>query len=209
MTAIPEPNIESQTFENNQNYYDQGFHQLDLVLQVFSEIEFEECEFTECDFTQAQFKSCKFINCRFVQCNLSLVQLTYSRLFGVEFSDSKLIGIDWTLAQWPAFHRDFELRFKQCILNDSSFYGLTLHELVMEECKLRDVDFRECDLSESALTYCDFLGALFMRTNLQRGDLTESSNFNLDVTANNLAGTKFTRFEALSLLESLGIELVD
>tara|TARA_R110002111_G_C6004265_1_gene373593 strand:- start:7724 stop:7849 length:126 start_codon:yes stop_codon:yes gene_type:complete len=39
-------------------------------------------------------------------------------------------------------------------------------------------------------------------------DFTESTGFGIDVLENKLARAKFTRFEALSLLESLSIELV-
>ncbi|MBF4300672.1 pentapeptide repeat-containing protein, partial [Vibrio anguillarum] len=38
---------------------------------------------------------------------------------------------------------------------------------------------------------------------------SESTAYSIDVLENNVKKAKFSRYEALSLLESLGIELVD
>jgi fluoroquinolone resistance protein len=58
------------------------------------------------------------------------------------------------------------------------------------------------------MTDCDFSQSLFMRTNLESVDFTDSYNFNIDVLENRVNKAKFSRFEALNLLNSLGIELV-
>ncbi|CAM2916963.1 pentapeptide repeat-containing protein [Vibrio rarus] len=195
--------------KNQQQYYDEHFAKQTDIAQIFHDIEFEECEFVDCDFSETQFKHCQFINCRFVRCNLSLIKVPNCRWYQVTFCESKLVGIDWTTAHWPSFHADNELTFKQCILNDCSWFGLTLQELTMVECKLHDADFREGDFSSSTLTYCDFTHSLFMRSNLEKVNFTESSNMAIDLNNNRLAGAKFSRYEALSLLDSLDIELVD
>ncbi|GAD79604.1 pentapeptide repeat-containing protein [Vibrio ezurae] len=195
--------------KSNQQYYDTSFSKLSLTCAEFNDIEFEECEFVDCDLSEAKFAHCRFINCSFVRCNLSLLKIPNSRWFQISFSESKLVGIDWTTAYWPSFHVDCELEFKQCILNDCSWFGLTLQQLKLEECKLHDADLREGDFSGSSMTYCDFSHSLFMRTNLERVDFTESSHLAIDLNHNRLSGAKFSRFAALSLLESLDIELVD
>lgn len=79
----------------------------------------------------------------------------------------------------------------------------------MDDCKLCDMDFREGDFSESSMTHCDFTNSLFMRTNLQQVNFTDATGCAINVSENQLKGAKFSQFEALSLLESLGIELVD
>ncbi|GEM78003.1 pentapeptide repeat-containing protein [Vibrio superstes] len=195
--------------KNNEQYYDKSFSKQTFAYEEFSNIEFEECEFVDCDFSGAKLSNCRFINCSFVRCNLSLIKIPNSRWYQVAFNESKLVGIDWTTAHWPSFHADCELSFKHCILNDCSWFGLTLQELTITECKLHDADFREGDFSQSSMTYCDFRHSLFMRTNLEQVDFTESSNLGIDLNNNRLSGAKFSRFEALNLLESLNIELVD
>lgn len=211
MTNPPSPQqrVLHDVIQQGEHYFDLTFNQLDVPETLLREVEFEACTFRECDFSSARWQYCRFINCQFIACNLSVVDLTGSRLFGVSFTDSKLIGIDWTKANWPIYHLDFELSFQRCLLNDASFFGLTLHELQMAGCRLHDVDFREGDFRQSVLTDCDFTASQFMRTNLQQADLTDSHGFALNVLENQVTGAKFSRYEALVLLESLGIELVD
>ncbi|NAW91028.1 MULTISPECIES: pentapeptide repeat-containing protein [unclassified Vibrio] len=195
--------------KNNEQYFDVSFEKLSSPDEKYSDVEFEDCQFSDCDFSAVKFQKCKFTNCTFERCNLSLVDFTNSKLFELKFQDSKLVGVDWTKATWPVYHSDFELSFKRCILNDSSFFGLTLNELVLDECKLHDVDFREGNFAGSIMIYSDFSHSLFMRTNLQGVDFSESTAYSIDVLENNVKKAKFSRYEALILLESLGIELVD
>jgi len=196
-------------FKQGEHYFDALFDKHECSENRYSDIEFEECLFTDCDFSGKEFQHCKFVRCEFIRCNLSLIALPQTKLFGVTFQESKLIGIDWTKIIWAMYHLDFELKFERCILNDSSFFGLTLNELVFDECKLHDVDFREGDFSGSIMNYCDFTHSIFMRTNLQHVDFSESTNYTINVLENRIKGAKFSRFEALSLLDSLDIELVD
>ncbi len=190
-------------------YVEEHFTKLDITDSQIDNTEFEECEFSDCDLSHSVFKGCKFINCRFTRCNLSLIKIPQSRFAETTFRECKMVGIDWTRAQWSSYQFHPELKFYQCILNDSSFLGLNLHEVVMEECKAHDVDLRETQLNNAHLTYCDFTHSLFGRTNLSGADLSESVNFNIDVLDNNLSNATFSRYEALNLLESLGINLVD
>ncbi|WP_261817770.1 pentapeptide repeat-containing protein [Vibrio gallicus] len=194
---------------SNQQYYNQVFKNQELVGEQLQSTEFEECTFTDCNFSETTFKNCRFISCEFNGCNLSLLRLTNSRLTDIHFQQCKLVGVDWTLADWPSYHLDFELNFKQCVLNDNSLFGLTLHSLNLVDCKAHDMDFREGDFSHLTITYCDLTHAQFMRTNLQQSDFTESRNYAINPFENNLKGAKFSRWEAFSLLESMGIELVD
>ena len=198
-----------ENIENNEDYFEKSFSKLQLPGLTFTGCEFEECEFSECDFSATVFKNCRFINCFFTGCNLSLLNISYTSFFEINFVQCKLVGVDWTKASWPSFNLDSELKFNQCILTDSSFFGLTLNELEFDECKLQDVDFREGNFAHSTMVYCDFSNSLFMRTNLQGVDFTESCNFSINVLENQLSKAKFSKYEALSLLESLGIELLD
>lgn len=178
-----------ETWHHGQ-YLDHSFYKLKLSEQHFKNIEFEECLFSDCDLSDTQLQNCKFINCTFEQCNLSMASFPNSYWFGVSFQDCKLIGIDWTRSTWPIYHRDFELRFQRCIMNDSSFFGLTLNELILDDCKLHDVDFREGDFAGSAMNGCDFTHSLFMRTNLQKVDFGESTNYAVDTTISYIYSTQ-------------------
>lgn len=195
--------------ESNQEYFDQIFDRQNLLCAEVRGSVFEECAFNDCDFSASTWVGCKFIDCRFTRCNLSLATLARSRFSNVAFLESKLVGVDWTRAHWPSFELDPGLVFTDCILNDSSFFGLTLKELQLHGCKLHDVDFREGNFSGSLMRDCDFSNSLFMRTDLSKVDFSGSVNLSIDLLANTLTKARISRIEALSLLDSLGIELVD
>ncbi|MGS2743827.1 pentapeptide repeat-containing protein [Halomonas sp. LS-001] len=198
-----------EDLKDNEQYLDAHFEKLSLPDGRYRHIEFEDCRFSDCDFSASKFHHCKFTNCVFERCNLSLIDLSSSKLFAVNFQDSKLVGVDWTKASWPIYHLDFELRFQRCILNDSSFFGLTLNALVIEECKSHEVDFREGNFKGSTMTHSDFTRCLFMHTNLQSVDFSDSMAYAINILENDVKGARFSRYEALNLLECLGIELVD
>lgn len=198
-----------KNLSDGERYLDLCFEALELAGEHFRNIEFEECRFSNCNFTEARFQDCKFYDCRFEGCNLSLIELTGSRLFGVTFQESKLVGVNWTKADWAVYHVDFELAFRNCILNDASFFGLTLNDLILSECKLCDADFREGNFDGSTMTYCDFTRSLFLDTSLLRADFSDSSGYAINVLENHVKGARFSRYEALNLLECLDIELVD
>jgi fluoroquinolone resistance protein len=171
--------------------------------------EFDGCTFKECDFSETVFSKCKFIDCQFFQCNLSLAKITLSKFSDVAFDECKMVGMDWTKAAWSSLALASPIKFHKCILNDSSFFGLNLEELAMEECKAHDVDFRECNLTEANFSYTDFAHSLFKKTNLARANFAEAINYDIDIYVNEIKGAKFCRYEAARLLEGLGIELVD
>lgn len=204
-----EDGVKMQSLESNTEYYDACFTTCDLSERVLTQAHFEDCEFTHVNFTSARFSACKFINCVFTHCNLSLVDPSGTRFFGVHFNDCKLTGMDWTKAWWPDFYLDHELHFSTCILTSGSFFGLRLHGVKMEGCKLIEVDFRECDLTGATLTECDMTGSLFHHTVLRGADLTESWHYAINIFNNTVEKARFSRLEAVCLLESLGIELVD
>ncbi|WP_339388599.1 pentapeptide repeat-containing protein [Vibrio caribbeanicus] len=194
---------------DNDSYFARSFDKGSVSEENFQGIEFEECHFTDCDFSNACFQDCRFINCTFKSCNLSLTKFPKTRFMDISFSECKLIGIDWTNAEWPVYHNDFGIKYYRCILNDASYYGLTLQELVFEECTVRDADFREGDFSKSSFIACELNRSLFIHTNLENVDFSDSANFTINVLQNRVTGAKFSRYEALNLLESLDIDLVD
>ena len=185
------------------------FEKIDLSGEIIKSAEFEECTFVSCDFSETLFRSCRFIDCRFENCNLSLLKLTDSMISGCEFISSKMIGIDWTMCDWKSLLSIEPLMFKQCILNDSNFYGLSQDRIEVKECSAKELDFRSGSFKNANFSSSDFKGALFGDTHLEYANFTDASNTQIDLKNNYLKGARFSRYEALYLLESLGIVLVD
>ncbi len=190
-------------------YLTKNFDGLDLSKKIISSKIFDGCIFNKCDFSEATLNDNKFIDCHFVKCNFSIVNIQSSHFLDVIFDECKVIGTDWTDACWPGIPLCAPIKFHKCIINDSSFFGLSLEEMVIEECKAHDVDFREGNFSEANFTYTDFTGSLFNKTNLTGADFTEATNYNIDIYFNEIKRAKFCRHEAVRLLESLDIELID
>ncbi len=186
----------------------EAFENLNLSGQEIVSKEFDDCTFSKCDFSHTAFKKCKFIACHFSGCDLSLMQVLDSQFNGCQFEDCKIIGVDWTKASWVALTQR-EPKFKNSVLNDSSFWGLKLEAIMISGCEARDVDFREANLTKSDLRETDFTNALFRNTNLIEANFAHASNYDVDVRVNDIKGAKFSRYDAYRLLGGLDIVLVD
>ncbi|MBL4631593.1 MAG: pentapeptide repeat-containing protein [Paraglaciecola sp.] len=195
--------------EEKNEYCSERFNNVDFsAVEIYAK-EFDGCTFEKCNFNQAIFNRCNFVDCEFIHCNLSNVKMQYSKFSDVCFRDSKIIGIDWTKVAWPSLLFSSPIKFYKSILNDSSFYGLSLQNLVIEECKAHNVDFREGDFRHANFTYSDLSGRFFSNTNLSAADFSQATDYDIDIYQNTIKKAKFSRFEAISLLASLEIELVD
>ena len=195
--------------KNHQDYYSKNFSSLSMTEQLIEGIEFEDCAFTECDFTEATFKKCRFIECSFSDCNLSVIKIAQSQFTDVNFERCKLIGVDWTRATWSELRVSATLAFKDCVLNDSSFFDLNLDEIKLVECKAHEVDFRNGSFCQAKFSYTDFTASLFGKTDLSGADFTEAVNYDISIFDNKVDKAKFTRYEAVRLLNCLDVELLD
>lgn len=195
--------------EEKNEYWSENFKHIDFSGVELTSKEFDGCTFEACDFSEAVFKHCHFIECEFTACNLSVVKMAYSKFTDVCFRDSKLIGINWTEVAWPQLMFGSPIKFYQSILNDCSFYGLSLQNLVMEACKAHNVDFRDGDFSHANFTYSDLSGSLFVNTDLSGADFSEATDYDIDINQNKIKKAKFSRFEAIRLLDCLELVLVD
>lgn len=198
----------NQSGFDGKEYFSEQFSGLNISKKELSGLLFEGCEFSDCDFSEAVLKKCKFTECYFHNCNLSVINPGYSQFRNVEFDSCKLLGINWTRADWPKVSFFKLLSFQRCILNDSSFLGLALEEMVLQECRAHDVDFRGANLREANLSFTDFSRSLFNKTNLSYADFTESINYDIDIYNNDIKKAKFSRYEAVRLLDCLNIELI-
>jgi fluoroquinolone resistance protein len=195
--------------EDKKEYWSEEFVDLDYSGVTISATEFDGCTFKGCNFSETVFDRCNFVDCEFTNCNLGMANIEYSKFSDVVFTESKLIGIDWTKISLPNLVFSSPVKFFKCVLNDCSFFGLALREIVIEECKAHHADFRDGDFSNANFTYTDFSGCLFSSTNLSGANFSEASGYDIDIYQNTIKGAKFTRFEAVRLLDGLEIELVD
>lgn len=180
----------------------------DLILYKF----FNDCSFVNCNFTNTKFDGCNFNNCRFENCNLSLVKIPGCYIHATCFTTCKLVGIDWTAATWKVSSKrrvPFTNQFRESILDYSLFVGLNLSGVEMVGCMAREVYFERANLQHGNFANTDFSGAIFTNCDLSGSDLSEARNYSINPTYNTLTKAKFSLPEAMSLIYTLDIELVD
>jgi fluoroquinolone resistance protein len=191
------------------HYTDQVFKEACLEQAQLVSSEFYDCSFIRCSFVESVFRACRFVNCTFQQCDLSLFQVPHSAFSATRFEDSKIIGVDWTQADWPAARLRDPLGFLKCVISHSTFIGLKLQAIQIKACVAADVDFREADLSKADFTGTDLSESLFSSTDLTEADLSRARNYHIDPDQNVLKQARFALPEAMSLLYSMDIVLTE
>ena len=196
--------INSQT-----TYTDQVFKGIHLDGQRIHSTEFYDCKFIRCSFAETIFSGCRFVSCTFRGCDLSLLQLPGCTFSATRFEDSKVIGVDWTQADWSATTLGEPISFFKSTLNHATFIGLDLKGIEIKDCIAANVDFREADLSRADFTGTDLSESLFVNTDLSAADLSRARNYNIAPGQNNIKQAKFSLPEAMSLLYHLDIDLIE
>ncbi len=190
-------------------FYDQEFNDLPHTHISLYGKRFDNCRFDTCDFSESTLKECSFIDCTFTKCNLTLINIGNTKFSNTEFIHCKMRGIDWTKAYWRDLSLDLPFSFKECLISSSNFYGLNIAKVKIVSCKAHDTDFREADLNCVDFSNTDLTNSLFNNTNLTGANFYGATNYTINITQNTIQGAYFCRHEAVSLLESLGIELQD
>ena len=188
-------------------YFDQTFSHITLEDGRLELIEFQNCRFKQCKFTAVIFSKIRFTECDFEHCDLSLSKFPGCKFSEVAFNDSKLIGINWTELNWPLVKLTSPIYFYNSNISHSSFYGLELTNLILENCKAHDIDFREANLSHASFVGTDLHNSLFMHTSLNHADFTEAINYIIDIQQNRLSRASFSLPDVIGLLTSLDIKI--
>lgn len=163
----------------------------DQVLEKVNDLtscEYSHCRFLTCDLSGKDLSAVVFSDCEFKSCNLTMAGLSKSSFRNVLFQDCKLTGLRFD--QCNPFL--FEVRFSNCQLDLSSFFGMKLKKTRFENCKLIEADFTQSDLTEAMFQNSDLDRAIFNNSILAKADLRTSENIMLDPERNNLKKAKFS-----------------
>lgn len=198
-----------QSIHSGAEYTDRVFSDLHLKDAELSDCDFYDCTWRGCNLQGAILSRIRFYGCRFDNCDMRLLQVLECSFRSTNFTDCALTGIDWTRADWSATGLGEPLSFTRCALNHSTFIGLKLPGLQVIESQAREVDFRGAILIRADFSGSDLASILFQSSDLSQADLSRARNYQLDPRQNTLTGCKFSLPEALSLLYSLDIKLVD
>lgn len=194
---------------SHSNYTEQTFTSLDLDKVQLRDCEFYDCTFIRCSFVESVFYHVRFIGCCFQHCDLSMFGVPNSTFSETQFEESKVVGVDWTQADWPLTRLGIPLAFSKCAISYSTFLGLNLRGIKIRDCVALEVDFREADLTRADLKGTDLSESMFGSTILIEADLSSARNYSIAPGQNTLKGARFSLPEAVSLLYNMGIVLVE
>jgi fluoroquinolone resistance protein len=202
------PDLSSQ-IASEAHYADQAFKEVRLERQEIVSSEFQDCVFFRSSFVESVFRRCRFVECVFTECDLSLVRVPESRFTFTRWESCKVIGVNWAEADWPKTGLANPIGFFKSAISHSTFIGLALKGIEIKDCVAMDVDFREADLSGADFGGTDLSQSLFGHTDLSEADLSRARNYHIDPSHNVLRQARFSLPEAMSLLHSMDIVLVE
>ena len=195
--------------ESHVHYADGVFKEVQVEHLELVSSEFHDCVSFHSSFVEATFRHCRFGNCVFQECDLGLIKLPESRFTLSRFENSKIMGVNSTEAHWHKTGLASPVSFSKCAISYSTFIGLSLRGIQIRYCVAIDVDFREADLSQADFAGSDLSQSIFGNTNLSQADLSRARNYRIDPGQNILKQARFSPPEAMSLLQSMDIVLVD
>jgi uncharacterized protein YjbI with pentapeptide repeats len=196
--------------QNQQTYAGQTFKHVDLKTETLEEVEFSECTFIRCDFSEAVLRNCRLIDCAFEKCVLRLTEVPGSTCARVRFRECDLPGVNWSDADWSGWAtKTGSLSFDNCNLRYCIFFGLTLTDFTLTDCNAHEVNFAEATLKGADFSGTDFSGTVFLRTDLTEANFAGATRYTLNLDDNITTDAKFALPEAIRLLHTLDIILVD
>ena len=183
----------------------QTFTGADLKEKPLTKGEYEACTFNDCDLSSSDLSEFIFDGCTFFRCNISLAKLRRTALRDVIFRECKMVGLHFEDCEQIGISFVFE----ECLLNNSSFYGMKFKKGIFRKSSLKEADFTDSDISGSLLEGCDMLNATFSGTNLEKADLSTSFNYSIDPTSSKIKKAKFSQSGLSGLLDVFGIEIIN
>lgn len=182
---------------------DQQFVNLDVAQNPLQEGDYEDCIFSDTNFSGAQFYGIRFTNCRFLQCNFSLASFSGAGFRDAEFKGCKLMGVAFDKCD-PFM---FSASFRDCTIDNSTFYRMKLKKTRFENCSLKECDFSEADLTESNFQLSDLNGAVFDRTLLEKADFRNAMHYQINPATNRIKNARFSLQGVAGLLSGFGIKI--
>lgn len=192
--------MENQNIPDSEFFRDTKFNGISIPGSNYTEKEFYQCSFDNCNMNKAEFENCRFEDCDFTNCDLSLVKFKTCEFIDVRFKESKLLGVNWTVVTGT-----LKIELRKCKIDHSTFYGLNLRSIVIEDCIANEVDFTEAILYKANCTMTDFKGSKFSNTDLSYADFSKAKNYDIDPNYNKIKKAIFSIPEVLTLLQGYDI----
>ena len=186
---------------NSTFFEDQAFKGLDFSEKNLPRGTYENCTFINCVFSGTDLSGIFFISSTFENCDLSLIKTSGTAFREIKFKGCKLLGVHFDECNLFLL----SMYFNNCQLNLSSFYKLKLKKIIFKDCSLQEVDFAEADLSAARFSNCDMMGAVFVRSILEKADFGTAFNYSIDPEENRMKKAVFSQHGLAGLLGKYNI----
>ena len=183
---------------------DQTYENQDWDSEKFPLGEYENCRFVNIRMYDANLNSYEFTDCTFENCDLSLISVVKTAFKNVNFDSCKMLDILFEKSS----HFAFKTSFRNCILDNSSFYNKDIKRTLFADCSLMDVDFSESNLSDAHFLNCNLHRAVFHQTKLTNTDFSTAKNYQFDLSVNFPKNTIFSQQGLEGLLTHFSIKII-
>jgi fluoroquinolone resistance protein len=180
---------------------DAVFEGKDYTRQRLPRGEYDQCTFINCDFSGGYLDNTHFLECRFEDCNLSNANLKNTMFREVHFWRTKLMGLRFE--DCSSFLLSFN--FSDCILDLSSFFGMSLKNTQFTACRMAGTEFTETNLQNGGFGQCNLENAHFNGCDLRGADFVTAYNYSIDPEKNQLRNARFSREGVAGLLRKYDI----
>ena len=220
-----------------ETFADVSFRQCEFNGLNFGASELEDCAFEHCRFINCEFNSCKAIrvefldclffekadeisttfrfadlkHCRFFNCDLTLADMSRTTLHGTAFEQCQLSGANFTQAtNTQLIGRTAELcemTMTDCNMAYANLTGARFPETDFSTSRMSHVTLDQADLTGALLRDCELHNAEAANVIIKGVDLTGASLSGLDVREVDVTDVTITPGQAITLLETLGMNI--
>lgn len=196
------PGVSIDRLVGEQSFEGLEFTGLDLQAVDLGGKEFTSCSFRNCKAQESRWRGARLDDCRFERCDLTRMQPRGMLAHDVQFTDSKLMGVEWAeLGQFP------QISFTDCVLDFASFVGLSLRKTNFFGCKITEANFFDADLREAVFTGSELRGSLFRGCKLGKADFSLATGVFFDPATNEVRGALIPIETAALLAMQLGLQV--
>ncbi len=189
-----------ERIERETAFEEETFEGLDLAGAKLSGKEFRRCAFRGAKLNQTAWNGTVLEDCIFDRCDLSNMVPKGASLRGVEFRDSKLIGVTWAdLRSEPMF------TFVECNMRYQSFAKLDARLTKLAGCAIEEASFLEVNLTKAVFKNCSLAKTTIEKCVLTGADFSSSTGVFFDPSRNKSRGARISAETAVLIASAMGL----
>ncbi|WP_159635956.1 pentapeptide repeat-containing protein [Erysipelothrix anatis] len=188
------------------NYIEeQHFTDIEMCDESLDDQRYIDCTFENCKFENIELQNTTLLNCTFKKCTIINPTSNFGEVNNASFENCNLIGVSWGMFTGPSKHRRVLNAITNTFMKYNSFINLSLKKQSFVSNSFQGSSFELCELSEASFKACSLDATTFTNCDLKKADFRDARYYVIDITSNQLKGSKFSFPEALTLLEQTGI----